>query len=59
MQKLLDYVYIILFGKYTLDGFAAVKTDSPKYKYIFDSVFPNEEIMDIALSPKSSSVIDK
>lgn len=50
MQKLLDLVYIVFFGKYTLDGFVSEKTDFPKYNYIFDSVFPNEEIMEIALS---------
>lgn len=59
MQKLLDFVYIKLFGKYTLDGFAKNKIDSHKYKYVFDSVFPNEEIMNIALSSPSSSVINK
>lgn len=50
MQKLLDYIYVVLFGKYTLKGFVSEKTDSIKYNYIFDSVFPNDEIMEIALS---------
>jgi len=49
MQKILDFVYIAFFGKYTLDGFVLEKKESPKYNYIFDSVFPNEEIMKIAL----------
>ncbi len=50
MQKLLDFVYVAFFGKYTLSGFVSEKTQSPKYNYIFDSVFPNEDIMNIALS---------
>lgn len=50
MQKLLDLIYIAFFGKYTLDGFVTEKADSKKYNYIFDSVFPNEEIMNIAMS---------
>lgn len=59
MQKLLDLFYVKFFGKYTLDGFVTEKKESPKYNYIFDSVFPNEEIMNLALSPSTSSVIIK
>lgn len=60
MKKLLDLIYIVFFGKYTLKGFAK-KKDLPKYKYVFDSVFPDEEIMNIALSSSqhSSSIITK
>ncbi|MGN0408672.1 MAG: hypothetical protein ACI4EJ_10450 [Bacteroides sp.] len=55
MQKLLDYIYVAFFGKYTLDGFIVEKTNCKKYNYIFDSVFPNEEIMKIALSPHTDT----
>lgn len=57
MQKILDFVYITFFGKYTLDGFVIDKTELPKYNYVFDSVFPNDEIMKIALSPPSSTML--
>lgn len=58
MQKLVDFIYVTFFGKYTLDGFASQKTISTKRNYVFDSVFPNEEIMKIALStPKHSSFV--
>lgn len=57
MQKLLDFVYIALFGKYTLDGFVLEKKETLKYHYVFDSVFPNEEVMKIALSHPSSIVL--
>ncbi len=50
MQKLLDFIYIAFFGKYTLKGFKSESKESIKYHYIFDSVFPNEEVMKIALS---------
>lgn len=50
MQKLLDFIYVAFFGKYTLDGFVLENKDLIKYNYIFDSVFPNEEVMEIALS---------
>lgn len=50
MQKLLDLIYIAFFGKYTLKGFVSEEKETPKYNYVFDSVFPNEEIMKIALS---------
>lgn len=59
MQRFLDFVYVKFFGKYTLDGFVLEKNDMPKYNYIFDSVFPNEEIMNIALSTSVSSVVSK
>lgn len=60
MQKLLDYIYVAIFGKYTLEGFVSAKTDSIKYNYIFDSVFPNDEVMKIALtSPTSSHTVSK
>lgn len=55
MQKILDFLYIVFFGKYTLDGFVLDKIESPKYNYIFDSVFPNDEIMKIALAPPPST----
>lgn len=58
MQKILDFVYIAFFGKYTLDGFVLDKVESPKYNYVFDSVFPNEEIMKIALSPPSPAMLN-
>lgn len=57
MQKLLDFVYIALFGKYTLDGFVLEKKETSKYHYVFDSVFPNEEVMKIALSHPSPIVL--
>lgn len=57
MQKLLDFIYVKFFGRYTLDGFVLEKKKSSNYSYIFDSVFPNEEIMNIALSPSTSSFI--
>lgn len=63
MQKIFDFIYVSIFGRYTLDGFVSEKAESVKYNYIFDSVFPNEEIMKIALSPQktvsSSSAILK
>lgn len=58
MQKLLDLVYIAFFGKYTLDGFVSEKKESPKCNYIFDSVFPNEDIMKIALSSPPSVILN-
>lgn len=58
MQKILDFVYIAFFGKYTLDGFVLDKVESPKYNYVFDSVFPNDEIMKIALSSPPSTILD-
>ncbi len=59
MQKLIDYIYIVLFGKYTLDGFAHKKSSSKKYEYILDSVFPDEETMKIALQPPVSTITSK
>ncbi len=59
MQKLLDFIYVILFGKNTLDGFVNKKIEEKKCNYIFDSVFPNEEIFKIALPPIESSIISK
>lgn len=59
MQRILDFVYIAFFGKYTLDGFVLDKTESPKYSYVFDSVFPNDEIMKIALSSPPSIMLNK
>lgn len=53
MQKLLDHIYIILFGKYTLEGFVSQKLEEKKYNYVLDSVFPDEETMKIALPPLS------
>lgn len=50
MQKILDLIYVVFFGKYTLNGFVFEKSDAPKYDYVFDSVFPNEEVMNKALS---------
>jgi hypothetical protein len=59
MQKILDFIYIVFFGKYTLDGFVSEKKEATKkYTYVFDSVFPNEEIMKIALSSPSSIILD-
>ena len=45
MQKILDFIYISFFGKHTLNGFAPKSTKTAKPNYIFDSVFPNEDIM--------------
>ncbi len=45
MQKFLDFIYVLIFGRRTLDGFVNNKIDGEKCKYIFDSVFPNEEIL--------------
>lgn len=50
MQKVLDYIYVMIFGKYTLNGFILRQTESKKYNYIFDSVFPDDKTMNIALS---------
>lgn len=55
MQKLLDFIYVVFFGKYTLEGFVSENKEQIKYKYIFDSVFPNEEVMEIALSSNQST----
>lgn len=49
MQKILDYIYVFFFGKYTLDGFAQKPCSEKKYDYILDSVFPDEKIREIAL----------
>lgn len=53
MQRIFDFIYVAIFGKYTLDGFVSRKAKSIKYNYIFDSVFPNDEIMEKALSTHS------
>ncbi len=50
MQKILDFFYVNFFGKYTTAGFVSPKVESKKNKYIFDSVFPSEEIKEMALS---------
>lgn len=55
MQKIFDFIYVVIFGKYTLEGFASKKTESIKYNYIFDSVFPNDEILEKALSSHNDS----
>lgn len=57
MQRLIDRIYILIFGKYTLDGFVHSEAEPQKRTYIFDSVFPNEETMKIALTPSSTSII--
>lgn len=49
LQKLIDKIYILFFGKYTLSGFVNKTNNTKRCNYIFDSVFPNEEIMSIAL----------
>ena len=54
MQKLIDKIYVLFFGKYTLDGFVNKSNTTKKSNYIFDSVFPNEEIMNIALQHPAS-----
>lgn len=56
MQKLLDYIYVAIFGKYTLNGFVENETRKEKYEYVLDSVFPDEETLQAALSPSISSV---
>lgn len=59
MQRILDYIYVIIFGRYTLDGFAPKNTKNKKYNYIFDSVFPDEETMKIALSSSTPENVSK
>lgn len=52
MQKFLDLIYIAIFGKHTINGFVRKNNESIKQNYIFDSVFPNEDILKKAL-PRS------
>lgn len=59
MQKFLDFIYVLIFGRRTLDGFVNNKIDGEKCKYIFVSVFPNEEILNIALPPSKTMSISK
>lgn len=44
MQKILNYFYIAIFGRYTLDGFAD-KNFKCKRTYTFDSIFPDVSTM--------------
>lgn len=56
MQKLLDYIYVAIFGKYTLNGFVDNETRKEKHEYILDSVFPDEETLQAALSPSIQNI---
>ncbi len=48
MRKILNFVYVMFFGKYTLDGFLDDKS-ATKNTYVFDSIFPNKESMEQVL----------
>lgn len=56
IKKALDSIYVFFFGKYTLVDFVEKETSSQKCEYILDSVFPDEKIMNIALSENNIAV---
>lgn len=45
MRKILNYIYVLFFGKYTLDGFLDDKS-ATKNTYVFDSIFPDKKSME-------------
>lgn len=50
LRKLTDFVYVLFFGIQTKEGFYQKNNNYKKRTYIFDSIFPNEDIMNKALS---------
>lgn len=50
MTKISKFILTVVFGKYATEGFYEENTDSRKNcSYVFSSVFPDEETMNIAL----------
>lgn len=45
MRKMLDFIYVLFFGKYTLDGFVD-NMPTTKNTYVFDSIFPDKKTME-------------
>lgn len=48
MRKMLNFIYVLFFGKYTLDGFMD-DTSVTNNTYVFDSIFPDKKTMEQVL----------
>lgn len=59
MKKIMDHIYVLFFGKYTLDGFAHRPYSEKRHEYILDSVFPDEQVRKIALSYTTEATVSK
>lgn len=57
ISNIVKFWLALLFGKRSLDGYySSTEEDKSEKRYIFASVFPNEEVMELALSEHVSEV---